>query len=119
MLWYRQRNTPAGKSCDLLHFFSGSLLPSPGAVLGASLVGGSAAAGVMGEPTWQKIFVDGEQVSMTAYNIGGSNFVKLWDIGKAVNFNVYWDIMVSRSTAMRGIAERFWPMAIPMDFAAT
>lgn len=62
-----------------------------GAVLGASLVGGAAAAGVMAEPTWQKIYVDGEQVTMTAYNIGGSNFVKLRDVGKAVNFNVYWD----------------------------
>ena len=45
----------------------------------------------MAEPTWQKIYVDGEQISMTAYNIGGSNFVKLRDIGRAVNFNVYWD----------------------------
>ena len=62
-----------------------------GAVLGASLVGGVTAAGVMAEPSWQKIYVDGEQVSMTAYNIGGNNFVKLRDIGKAVNFNVYWD----------------------------
>ena len=61
-----------------------------GAALGASLVGRAAAAGVMAEPTWQKIYVDGEQVSMTAYNIGGSNYVKLRDIGKAVNFNVYW-----------------------------
>lgn len=62
-----------------------------GAILGASLVGGAAATGVIAEPTWQKIYVDGKQVSMTAYNIGGSNFVKLRDIGKAVNFNVYWD----------------------------
>lgn len=62
-----------------------------GAVLGASLVGGSAAAGVVAEPTWQKIYVDGEQVSMTAYNIAGSNYVKLRDIGKEVGFNVYWD----------------------------
>ena len=31
-----------------------------GAVLGASLVSGAAAAGVMAEPTWQKIYVDGE-----------------------------------------------------------
>ena len=58
-----------------------------GAVLGASLVGGAAAAGVMAEPTWQKIYIDGEQVSMTAYNIAGSNYVKLRDIGKAVGFN--------------------------------
>lgn len=62
-----------------------------GAVLGASLVSGAAAAGVMAEPTWQKIYVDGEQIHMTAYNIGGNNYVKLRDIGKAVNFNVYWD----------------------------
>ena len=27
---------------------------------------------------------------MTAYNIAGSNYVKLRDIGKAVDFNVYW-----------------------------
>ena len=37
-----------------------------GAVLGASLVGGAAAAGVIADPTWQKNYVDGEQVSMTA-----------------------------------------------------
>ena len=69
----------------------GMALMLTGAVLGASLVGGAAAAGVIAEPTWQKIFVDGEQVSMTAYNIGGSNYVKLRDIGKEVGFNVYWD----------------------------
>ena len=37
-----------------------------GAVHGASLVGGAAAAGVIADPTWQKNYVDGEQVSMTA-----------------------------------------------------
>lgn len=62
-----------------------------GAVLGASLVGGAAAAEVIADPTWQKIYVDGEQVSMTAYNIAGNNYVKLRDIGKEVGFNVYWD----------------------------
>ena len=62
-----------------------------GAVLGASLVGGATAAGIIAEPTWQKIYVDGERVSMTAYNIAGSNYVKLRDIGKEVGFNVYWD----------------------------
>ena len=51
----------------------------------------AAAAGVIAEPTWQKIYVDGEQVNMTAYNIAGSNYVKLQDIGKKVGFNVYWD----------------------------
>ena len=62
-----------------------------GAVLGVSLVSGATAAGIMAEPTWQKIYVDGEQVSMTAYNIAGNNYVKLRDIGKEVGFNVYWN----------------------------
>ena len=39
----------------------------------------------------QPIYVDGQQVSMTAYAIGGSNYVKLRDVGEAVGFNVYWD----------------------------
>ena len=47
-----------------------------GMAIGASLVGG-AAAGVVAEPTWQKIYVDGQQVSMTAYNIAGNNYVRL------------------------------------------
>ncbi len=61
-----------------------------GMVLGAALTGGAAAAGVIAEPSWQNIYVDGRQVHMTAYNIGGNNFVKLRDIGKEVGFNVYW-----------------------------
>ena len=44
-----------------------------GMVIGAALVS-EAAAGIVAEPTWQKIYVDGQQVSMTAYNIAGSNY---------------------------------------------
>ena len=81
-----------------------------GAVLGASLVGGAAAAGVIAEPTWQKIYVDGEQVSMTAYNIGGSNYVKLRDIGKEVGFNVYWDNGVQIDSDAEYTGEKPEPM---------
>ena len=38
-----------------------------------------------------RIFVDGQETHMTAYTIGGSNYVRLRDIGKAVGFEVYWD----------------------------
>ena len=64
-----------------------------GMVIGAALTGGSiaAASGIVAEPTWQPIYVDGLPVEMTAYNINGSNYVKLRDIGKQVGFNVYWD----------------------------
>ena len=63
-----------------------------GVAIGAVLAGGSiaAAAGIVAEPTWQPIFVDGRQVQMTAYNIAGHNYVKLRDIGEKVGFNVYW-----------------------------
>ena len=37
-----------------------------GMALGAVLTGGAAAAGVMAEPSWQNIYVDGHQVQMTA-----------------------------------------------------
>ena len=43
-----------------------------GMAIGTSLVEG-AAAGIVAEPTWQKIYVDGQQVSMMAYNIAGNN----------------------------------------------
>ena len=50
-----------------------------------------AAAGLTAMLSSQPIYVDGAQVSMTAYGIGGNNYVKLRDIGEAVGFNVYWD----------------------------
>lgn len=61
-----------------------------GLALGAVLTGGAIAAGITAEPAWSPIYVDGQQVQMTAYNILGSNFVKLRDIGQAVGFNVYY-----------------------------
>lgn len=38
-----------------------------------------------------RILVDGQETHMTAYTIGGNNYVKLRDIGEQVGFNVYWD----------------------------
>ncbi len=61
-----------------------------GMALGAALTGGAAAAGILAEPSWSPIYVDGQQVQMTAYNILGNNYVKLRDIGQAVGFNVYY-----------------------------
>lgn len=37
------------------------------------------------------IYVDGKQVQMETYTIGGHNYVKFRDIGAAVGFEVYWD----------------------------
>lgn len=37
------------------------------------------------------VYVDGERVELEAYLINGNNYVKLRDVGRAVDFNVYWD----------------------------
>lgn len=72
-----------------------------GLLTGAMLFGGitAVAAGVTAEPSKNTIYVDGRRVTMTAYKIMGNNYVKLRDIGKAVDFNVYWQDGVQIDTA--------------------
>ena len=76
-----------------------------GMVIGAVLVS-EAAAGIAAEPTWQKIYVDGRQVSMTAYNIAGHNYVRLRDIGQQVGFNMYWEdgVQIDTDAPYSGVA---------------
>lgn len=42
-------------------------------------------------PSTQTFYVDGKQVQFEAYAIHGNNFVKLRDVGKAVDFGVTYD----------------------------
>jgi len=64
-----------------------------GVLTGALLFSGAAAyaAGVMAERSTSRVLVDGREVQIEAYNIGGNNYCKLRDIGKAVGFNVSYD----------------------------
>ena len=84
------------------------LLMTTGIFVGTLLChgGGAAAAGTVVEPSWQPIFVNGEQVQMEAYNIHGNNFVKLRDIGQTVGFNVYWQdgVQVDSASPYTGTA---------------
>jgi len=41
--------------------------------------------------TTQKIVLDGKEIQVTGYNIGGNNYFMLRDIGAAFNFSVVWD----------------------------
>ena len=79
-----------------------------GILCGAMLFSGATAvaAGVSAEPTWQNIYVDGKQVSMTAYNIAGNNYVRLRDIGQQVGFNVYWQdgVQIDTDAPYTGVA---------------
>ncbi len=65
-----------------------------GVLLGAALFGGKtvqASTSVPAVPSSQTICVDGRKVSMTAFSIGGSNYVRLRDLGRAVGFAVEYD----------------------------
>ncbi|MBD5155926.1 MAG: hypothetical protein HDT15_12915 [Oscillibacter sp.] len=57
-----------------------------------------AAAGLMANPSSQKFYLDDQRVSITAYEIGGSNYVRLRDIGEAVDFGVTYDTAANTVT---------------------
>ena len=42
-------------------------------------------------PSSQTFYIDGQQAALTAYSIGGNNYVRLRDIGRAVDFGVNYD----------------------------
>lgn len=70
-----------------------SLYLIAGILIGITLFGGTSvlAAGITAERSTNRIYVDGQEVHLTAYNINGNNYVMLRDVGRAVGFNVYWD----------------------------
>ena len=70
-----------------------SLYLIAGILIGITLFGGSSvlAAGITAERSTNRVYVDGQEVRLTAYNINGNNYVMLRDVGRAVDFNVYWD----------------------------
>lgn len=64
-----------------------------GVLCGAMLFGGGSAvaAGVTAVLSDQPIYVNGEKAEMTAYNIAGNNYVRLRDIGRALDIGVTFD----------------------------
>lgn len=64
-----------------------------GVFAGMALCGPASAAvqRCTASPSAQTFYVDGQRVQLEAYEIHGNNFVKLRDIGQAVNFAVDYD----------------------------
>lgn len=64
-----------------------------GILTGITLCGPAAQAADYLKATFssQPIYVNGQRVQMEAYSIHGNNFVKLRDIGQAVDFGVEYD----------------------------
>jgi len=52
---------------------------------------GKGTGDVAAQTTTAKIYIDGKEVSLTAYNIGNNNYFKLRDIAQAFDFGVTWD----------------------------
>ena len=79
-------------------------LATAGILAGIAVSGpaAQAAAGLMANPNNQKFYLDGQKISLTAYEIGGSNYVKLRDIGEAVDFGVTYDAATNTVTISPG-----------------
>ena len=48
------------------------------------------------------MYIDGESVSLTGYNINGKNYFKLRDLGGALGFEVGWDEAARTVTVTTG-----------------
>ena len=81
----------------LLGIMLGTMLTAPAV---------NAAYGVLAERSAQAVYIDGQRVELEAYSIDGNNYVKLRDIGAAVDFNVYWDgaVQIQRGMPYTGEA---------------
>ena len=62
-----------------------------GVAVGLTIGGQSAIAALTANPSNQAFYLDGQRISLTAYSIAGNNYVKLRDIGRAVDFGVTYD----------------------------
>jgi hypothetical protein len=60
-------------------------------VTGGELTASSNPTATEAKTTTSKVYVNGKEVSFTAYNISGSNYFKLRDIAKLIDFGVAWD----------------------------
>ena len=58
--------------------------------IGGEMTGKSAGVQIA-EPIFLNILVDGQKEQLTAYNIGGNNYIKLRDMGQALDFAIEWD----------------------------
>lgn len=70
------------------------LMVSACIILGMALAGPAAYAAeeiLTAVRSTHQFYLDGQQVQMEAYAINGSNYVRLADVGRILDFNVYWD----------------------------
>ena len=67
------------------------ILTLTGILIGLSIGTPTAVAALTASPSTQTFYLDGEPIALTAYAINGNNYIKLRDIGRAVDFGVTYD----------------------------
>jgi prophage antirepressor-like protein len=58
--------------------------------IGGEMTQGAGAA-MTANPTTSRVFLDGAELNLTAFNIGGNNFFRLRDLMSALDIGVTWD----------------------------
>ena len=66
-------------------------LVASGVLIGAALAAPAATAALTAQLSKQMFVVNGKPAQIEAYSIGGNNYVKLRDVGRAANFSVTYD----------------------------
>ena len=70
-------------------------LVASGIILGTAIAAPTVGAALTAQQSSQKIVVDGKPVQIEAYSIGGSNYCKLRDVGRAVGFAVEYNALTN------------------------
>ena len=70
-------------------------LVASGIIIGTAIAAPDAGAALTAQQSGQRIYIDGKQVQIETYSIGGSNYCKLRDVGKAVGFHVSYDALTN------------------------
>jgi len=70
-------------------------LVASGIIIGTAIAAPDAGAALTAQQSGQRIYIDGKQVQVETYSIGGSNYCKLRDVGKAVGFHVSYDALTN------------------------
>ncbi len=63
----------------------------PYTTVGGELTKSGSTKDVAAKLSGAKILLNGKEISLTAYTIGGNNYFKLRDVGAAIDFGVTWD----------------------------
>lgn len=61
-----------------------------------------------------KVFLNGEKLDVTAYNIDGSNYFKLRELGASINFSVGWD--TAANTISVTTSKDYGPVIVYMSY---